>query len=82
MLFDDDSVGENDLKTERTITLNNESAFIVEKKAPYDFWFIRWSKGGMLPPGLSGSWTSFYNARKAIEQYCKEKEVLIKDISY
>lgn len=64
-MFDERS--DKDLSLDRTMNLNNNVVHI-RKDGPYGFWFISLEKGN-LPVHLKGSYTSFYEAEKAVTLY-------------
>lgn len=67
-MFDiDDLFGDKDLANERIFSVG-KNKLRVKKSDPYGFWNCSYEKG-ITPEELSGSFTSFEEARKAIENY-------------
>lgn len=67
-MFDiDDLFGDKDLSNERVFSVG-KNKLRVKKADPYGFWSCSYEKG-VTPEELSGNYTSFEEARKAIENY-------------
>ena len=79
MFFEDDSVGEDDLKNDRVFVLSTGNNVHVVKKGPYDMWEIHYEHGE-LPSELKGQWTSFQMAKVAIEKYFHRQKIDIDEV--
>lgn len=66
-----------DLSRKRELILNNGTKYIVEQPDgdPYGFWYIRMDHG-QVPDVLSGAYTSFEKARRAVEEYLNKTSAL------
>lgn len=76
-IFDQNS--DKDLAAVRTFQLDNNKV-IVTKEDPYGFWSIKFEKG-RIPSELSGQFTSFDIAEKAVLHYLKNKSKEVKEIT-
>lgn len=68
-----------DLGANRVIELDNNKLH-VQRKDPYGFWEIHFDKG-QIPDDLKGRYTSFDEAKKAIDVYLREKKREIKAVT-
>jgi hypothetical protein len=58
----------------RKFELDNGSILIASCiNDPYGFWRLHWEKGDTPSALLSGSFTSFAEAQKAVTRYCNEE---------
>lgn len=80
MLFDIlDQNTDKDLSSVRTFQLDNNKV-IVTKEDPFGFWSIKFEKG-RLPDDLSGHFTSFDKAEKAVNVWLERKNRDVKEVS-
>jgi hypothetical protein len=80
MLFDIlDQNTDKDLASVRTFQLDNNKV-IVTKEDPYGFWSIKFEKG-RLPNDLSGHFTSFDHAEKAVQLWLARKDRDVKEVT-
>ena len=61
----------NELSLDRTFEVGN-NVLHVRRKDPYGFWTCSYEKGP-VPQELSGAYTSFYEAEKAVLSYLNAK---------
>lgn len=66
-----DNFSDNELSLDRTFEVGN-NVLHVRRKDPYGFWTCHYEKGP-VPQELSGSYTSFYEAEKAVLGYLNSK---------
>jgi hypothetical protein len=68
--FDDEAFNdpEKDIPNRRIYYLGNGREIKLERRDPYGFVFIIWDKG-QTPNAISGSYTDFDQARRALEVY-------------
>ena len=59
---------ERDLPNIRLMHFNNGQTIKLERKDPFGFIHVVWNKGA-VPDELSGTWTTFDYARRAVEVY-------------
>lgn len=52
----------------------NKTAYKIECKDPYGFWYISAVKGGRMPEALSGTYTTYSLAQQAIDIYANAKK--------
>ena len=74
----DDFAGDKDLATDRKFILD-KNVLHVRRTDPFGFWHCSYEKGGM-PEELQGSYTSFDEARKAVEGYLSKTKKEVKEI--
>lgn len=68
--------GPNDAAIDRTFELEN-NVLHVRRADPYGFWTCSYERGP-VPQELSGSYTSFYEAEKAVLSYLERKKKEVK----
>ena len=61
---------DKDLSNDRTMKLNNNMVHVY-KDGPYGFWYVKLEKG-QIPAKLKCSFTSFYEAEKAVTHYYRD----------
>lgn len=61
---------QRDLSRNRVITLDNGSKVIIRCKDPYGHWYITYDRS-QPPAHLQGSYTTFDEAFKALENYIR-----------
>lgn len=76
MAYTEDFHGENDASLDRTYQIDN-NVLHVKKEDPYGFWFCHYEKGP-VPEILSGAYTSFEQADRAVRYYIQEKSKTLK----
>lgn len=74
----DDFFGDKDLSNDRKFVLG-KNVLHVRKQDPYGFWKCSYEKGP-VPQDLSGHFTSFDEAKKAIEKYLTSQNKEVKEI--
>ena len=74
----DDFFGDKDLSNDRKFVLD-KNVLHVRRLDPYGFWKCSYEKGP-VPAELSGEYTSFDEARKAIEYYLKSRNKDLKEV--
>lgn len=57
-----------DMPSTRKVEVPNGPAFLVERKDPYGFWYVR-REHGQVPAKLQGAYTSFEKAELDINTY-------------
>lgn len=74
----DDFSGDKDLANDRKFVLD-KNVLHVRRTDPYGFWHCAYEKGG-LPEELQGNFTSFSEARQAVEGYLQKTKKELKEI--
>lgn len=69
-----------DLLRVRSINLAGGNKINVKREDPFGFWTISWERG-QLPDYLKGQYTSFEEARKAVEAYLAQKNKQVESIT-
>lgn len=67
-MFEDENVGPNDITSIREIPLENGNILRAYRENPYGFIKFKLDKG-QLPEFMQGSFTSYSEAEKAVQQY-------------
>ena len=70
-----------DFNPNRELLLDNGNKYHVQKRDPYGHWYIHMDKG-RVPDRLSGSYTSFELAKKAVESYVALADKKIVEVNY
>lgn len=66
-----DHIGDKDMANERTVILDNGNKIHMKRSDPFGFIAVNWDKGQM-PAKLKGQFTSFDEARRAVDGYLAE----------
>ncbi len=74
----DDFFGDKDLSTDRKFVLD-KNVLHVRRTDPYGFWNCRYEKGD-VPEELKGSFTSFDEAKRAVENYLQKNKKELKEL--
>ena len=74
----DDFAGDKDLSNDRKFILD-KNVLHVRKDDPYGFWTCAYEKGA-VPVELSGQFTSFYEAKRAVETYLRRMNKEVKEV--
>lgn len=74
-----DHSSDKDLANFRVLTLDNGNELRVIREDPFGFWYISYTKGN-IPETLKGAYTSFDEAKKAIDSYIINKNREIKSL--
>mgnify|MGYP003349094861 CR=1 FL=1 len=70
----DEFTGENDVTSVREVPLKNGNILRAYRTDPYGFICFKLDKG-QLPDWMKGSYTSYSEAQKAIQQYMSLKDM-------
>ncbi len=68
-----DHNSDKDLANIRVLDLDNGNKIRVTREDPFGFWYVSYEKG-QIPEHLKGSYTSFDEAKKAINSYLTNKK--------
>lgn len=74
----DEFFGDKDLSSDRKFILD-KNVLHVRRTDPYGFWHCQYEKGA-VPEELTGSFTSFDEAKKAVEIYFNRTKKEIKEV--
>lgn len=74
----DDFFGDKDLSNDRKFILD-KNVLHVRKTDPYGLWHCAYERG-QVPSELSGQFTSFDEAKKAVESYLKNRGKELKEV--
>lgn len=79
-MFDEENVGPNDITSTREINLENGNILRAFRENPYGFIRFKLDKG-QLPDFMQGSFTSYSEAEKAIQQYMTYRQFEAEKVS-
>lgn len=79
-MFEDEYVGPNDITSTREIELENGNTLRAFRENPYGFIRFKLDKG-QLPDFMLGSFTSYSEADKAVQQYMTYREFEAEKVS-
>jgi hypothetical protein len=72
-IFAEDTDPSRDLPSIRKIEVSEGSPFLIERRDPYGFWYVR-REHGQVPVKLQGAYTNFEQATLAVKVYMNEKK--------
>lgn len=66
--------GDKDMARKRVLELSNGKTIQVEAQDPYGLWHITYPQG-RTPIKLSGAYTSYEDAKKALQTFYRQKSI-------
>lgn len=69
-----------DIPNVRYVDLGTNNRVVLTRKDPYGFWFVSYERGA-TPATLSGAYTTFSDAERAVAQYLTTQGKVIKNIT-
>lgn len=72
-IFSENVDPKRDLPKDRVIPVDNGADFHIKQEDPFGLWYISREKG-QIPESLSGAYTSFDKAKKAVDLYINAKK--------